>query len=240
MSINVTIWNEYRHEKTDESVKKIYPYGIHETLKKQLSSESDFIIKTATLDQPDHGLSDDVIENTDVLLWWGHMAHGQVKDEIVKKVTDRVRKGMGIILLHSAHASKIMQSLTGCSGSLSWREQSEKQILWNLKPSHPISQGIGEYIILDKEETYGEPFGIPDPDELVFISWFSGGNVFRSGWVKNIQNGKLFYFQPGHETFASYLNIQVIQVIKNAIRYIKPSGFFQNVESIWQKEPVNR
>ncbi len=240
MPIRITIWNEFKHEKNNESVKRIYPLGIHEALKEQLSSESDFVITTATLDQPDQGLPDEVINNTDVLLWWGHMAHAQVNDEIVRKIADRVRNGMGIILLHSAHASKLMQTLTGCSGSLSWREQNEKQILWNLKPTHPISQGIGDYIILDKEETYGEPFGIPDPDELIFISWFSGGNVFRSGWVKNIQNGKLFYFQPGHETFESYYNKQVLQVIKNAIRYIKPTAFTQNVESIWQKEPVNK
>ncbi|MFA5341034.1 MAG: ThuA domain-containing protein [Clostridia bacterium] len=240
MPIRITIWNEFKHEKNNESVKRIYPLGIHEALKEQLSSESDFVITTATLDQPDQGLPDEVINNTDVLLWWGHMAHAQVNDEIVRKIADRVRNGMGIILLHSAHASKLMQTLTGCSGSLSWREQNEKQILWNLKPTHPISQGIGDYIILDKEETYGEPFGIPDPDELIFISWFSGGNVFRSGWVKNIQNGKLFYFQPGHETYESYYNKQVLQVIKNAIRYIKPTAFTQNVESIWQKEPVNK
>jgi len=240
MPVRVTIWNEYRHELTDEYVKKIYPDGIHEALRNQLSSETDFIIRTATLDQPEHGLTDEVIENTDVLLWWGHMAHGQVKDEIVKKVADRVRRGMGIILLHSAHASKLMQVLTGCSGSLSWREQNEKQIMWNMKPTHPITEGIGEYILIEHEETYGEPFGIPNPDELIFISWFSGGNVFRSGWVKNIENGKLFYFQPGHETFPSYKNPQVIRVLKNAIRYIKPSGYTEHVDSIWQKEPVNR
>ncbi|HOD92410.1 MAG TPA: ThuA domain-containing protein [Clostridia bacterium] len=238
MSIHVTIWNEFIHEKKDESVRRIYPNGIHNALKDQLSSESDFVIKTATLDQPEHGLTEEVINHTDVLLWWGHMAHGQVKDEIVNKIADRVRKGMGIILLHSAHASKLMKCLTGCTGSLSWREQNEKQILWNLKPNHPITKGIGEYIVLDKEETYGEPFGIPDPDECIFLSWFSGGNVFRSGWIKNVQNGKLFYFQPGHETFPSYMNPEVIKVIINAIRYLKPLNYIENVDSIWQKEPI--
>ena len=238
MTIRVTIWNEYLHEKNNPEAIKIYPEGIHETLKKHLSSEKDFVIRTATLEQPEHGLTEEVLENTDVLIWWGHMAHGKVQDEVVQRVADRVRRGMGAILLHSSHASKLMKALTGCSGRLLWRENNEKQIMWNLKPFHPVTQGIGEYIIIDGEETYGEPFGIPNPDELLFISWFSGGNVFRSGWIKNIENGKLFYFQPGHETFPSYNNPQVIRVIKNAVRYLKLAGFTEHTKSIWLKEPV--
>ena len=240
MPINVTIWNEYRHEKQNKAVNDIYPDGIHETLKAYLSEDSDLNIRTATLDQPNHGLTDDVIESTDVLIWWGHMAHMQVSDEIVAKVSDRVRRGMSVILLHSAHASKLIVSLTGCSGSLLWREHNEKQILWNLKPNHPITQGIGEYFVIDKEETYGEPFGIPEPDELIFISWYSGGNVFRSGWIKNIQNGKLFYFQPGHESFPSYKNPQVLLIIKNAVKYLAPVKVLDHVESVWQKDPINK
>lgn len=240
MPIRVTIWNEFRHEKIESIAKEIYPKGMHEVLKAYLSKDSELDVRTATLDEPCNGLSDEVIEGTDVLIWWGHMAHGEVRDDIVDKVADRVRRGMSVILLHSAHASKLMQALTGCSGSLLWRENGEKQILWNLKPNHPITKGIGEYFVLDKEETYGEPFGIPDPDELIFLSWFSGGNVFRSGWVKNIQNGKLFYFQPGHETYPTFKNPQVLTVIKNAIKYLAPLTIIENVKSAWQKEPVNK
>ena len=97
----------------------------------------------------------------------------------------------------------------------------EKEILWVVDPTHPIAQGIGEKIILEEEEMYGEHFIIPTPDELVFISWFAGGEVFRSGCVFNRGNGKIFYFRPGHESVPTYHNGQIQQVIKNAVKYVQ-------------------
>ena len=219
--INVTIWNEFRHEKEREGVKKIYPDGIHNAIARGIAAD-DLSIRTATLDEPEHGLTEEVVENTDVMLWWGHCHHKDVADEVVKRVQRRVLEGMGLIVLHSGHYSKIFKALTGTTCSLKWREVAEKERLWNVAPSHPITQGVGEYFELPNEEMYGEPFGIPEPDELIFIGWFEGGEVFRSGAVFRRGNGKLFYFQPGHETYPVYYNENVLKVIGNAVRWANP------------------
>ena len=176
-------------------------------------------VRTATLDEPEHGLSEAVLETTDVLLWWGHQAHTEVSDHVVARVQQRVLAGMGLIVLHSAHESKIFKSLMGTGCSLKWREVGERERLWCIEPEHPIAAGIGEFIDLPNTEMYGERFDIPAPEEVVFISWFEGGEVFRSGCTFQRGNGKIFYFRPGHETYPIYANPQVQQVIQNAIRW---------------------
>lgn len=229
-NIKVTIWNEFRHEKSDEEVRKVYPNGIHEELKKQLGVDEQLVITTATLDEPENGLTDEVLNDTDVLLWWGHMSHEEVLDEVVEKVRQRVLHGMGLIVLHSGHGSKIFTKLCGTNtGKLKWREQGEKERLWVVDYSHPIVEEIGEYIELEHEEMYGEPFGIPAPDELVFISWFAGGEVFRSGVTYKRGLGKIFYFRPGHESYPTYKNEDVIKVIKNAVKWAKPLNYPKSV-----------
>lgn len=219
--INVTVWNEYRHEKTDEKVREVYPEGIHEQLKNFL--QEDFQVRTATLDEEEHGLTEEVLNDTDVLIWWGHIAHDEVSEEIVNRVHERVLQGMGLIVLHSGHMSKIFVKLMGTTCDLKWREADEKCRIWNVNPSHPIVEGIGEYIELEKEEMYGEHFDIPTPEELIFINWYQGGEVFRGGCTYRRGNGKIFYFQPGHETYPSYYHPKVQQVIKNAVRWATPT-----------------
>lgn len=219
--IRVTVWNEGRHEKTHEEVKKIYPKGMHAVIAAALTKKG-FDVKTATLDEPEHGLTDKVLDQTDVLTWWGHMAHSEVKDEIVKRVQKRVLDGMGLIVLHSGHHSKIFKTLMGTSCSLRWREAAEKERLWVIEPGHPIAQGLGEYVELPNTEMYGERFDIPTPDELVFVSWFEGGEVFRSGCCWRRGNGRIFYFRPGHETYPIYYNPQIQQIISNAINWAAP------------------
>lgn len=219
--IKVTVWNENRHEQKNPVVKKIYPKGIHGAIASFLK-EADFKVKTATLDEVEHGLTDDTLRDTDVLIWWGHLAHNEVDDKIVKRVKNRVLSGMGLIVLHSGHLSKIFKELLGTTCDLKWREADEKERIWVVDPSHPITKGIGEYIELEKEEMYGEHFDIPAPDELVFTSWFEGGEVFRSGCTFKRGSGKIFYFRPGHETYPTYYNEQVQQVIKNAVEYVQP------------------
>ncbi|WP_226671226.1 ThuA domain-containing protein [Metabacillus litoralis] len=219
--IKVTVWNENRHEKKNPVVSEIYPKGIHGAIAEFLQKE-DHEVKTATLDEQEHGLTDEVLANTDVLVWWGHLAHDEVKDEIVEKVQQRVLDGMGLIVLHSGHFSKIFKKLMGTSCDLKWREADDKERLWVVDPTHPIAEGIGEYIELEKEEMYGEHFDIPAPDELIFTSWFEGGEIFRSGCTFKRGNGKIFYFRPGHETYPTYHNEQIQKVIKNAVNYVKP------------------
>jgi len=222
--IKVTVWNEFRHELTNDKVKEIYPDGIHKVIADGLGT-TDFVVKTATLDEPEHGLNDVVLNDTDVLIWWGHMAHGDVSDDVVEKVHQRVLKGMGLIVLHSGHFSKIFKKLMGTGCDLKWREADDNERIWVVDPTHPIAEGLGEYIDIEQEEMYGEHFDIPTPDELVFVSWFKGGEVFRSGCTFKRGNGKIFYFRPGHETCPTYHHPQVQQVIKNAVKWAKPTTF---------------
>ncbi|WP_435335808.1 ThuA domain-containing protein [Haloarchaeobius sp. TZWWS8] len=222
MSPSITVWNEYRHEREDDAVADIYPEGIHGTISHALE-ERGFETRTATLDEgPDHGLTEAVLSQTDVLVWWGHTAHHEVSDEVVARVERHVLEGMGLIVLHSAHHSKPFTALMGTSCDLKWREAAEKERLWVVEPSHPIVDGIEEYIELPETEMYGEHFDVPQPDTLVFTSWFEGGEVFRSGCCYTRGQGRIFYFRPGHETYPIYHDDDVQQVLANAVEWAKP------------------
>ena len=222
LKIRVTVWNEFRHEKKEARIAEIYPEGIHGAIASYLKTFDDFEVRTSTLDEPSQGLPDDVLNNTDVLIWWGHTAHNEVEDALVNKIHDRVLCGMGLIVLHSGHLSKIFKKLMGTSCSLKWREIGEKERLWVVEPGHPIAEGIGEYIELPREEMYGERFDIPTPDSLVFLGWFQGGEVFRSGCCYHRGYGKVFYFQPGHETYPIYYDRNILKIISNAIKWVRP------------------
>ena len=222
MAINVTVWNEFRHEKEHKVVSDIYPDGIHNAIANGLKSRDGLNVRTATLDELDHGLTQEVLENTDVLIWWGHKAHKEVRDDIVDRIQARVLNGMGMVVLHSGHHSKIFKRLTGTTCNLRWREENDKERLWVVSPGHPIADGVGEYIEIEEEEMYGEYFDIPQPDVLVFVSWFTGGEVFRSGCCFYRGLGKIFYFRPGHETYPTYHNQEVLHVIGNGVLWAAP------------------
>jgi trehalose utilization protein len=225
--IRVTIWNEYIHERENAAVKKIYPEGIHQVVAATLSNHlGDSVeIRAATIDQPEHGLSERLLNETDVLTWWGHAAHERVSDAIVDRVQKRVLEGMGLLMMHSGHASKIFRRLMGTSCMLRWREAAEKERVWNINPAHPITAGLSdEYFELPHTEMYGEFFDIPQPDELVFISWFEGGEVFRSGCTFRRGKGKIFYFSPGHETFPIYHDANVQRILANGVAWLAPKG----------------
>lgn len=224
--VHVTVWNEYRQEKESSEIAKLYPEGIHGAIAKYLRTQSGLEVRTATQDEPEHGLIEEVLRTTDVLIWWSHVAEAQeeVRDSIVDKVHRRVLEGMGLIVLHSAITSKIFKRLMGTSCSIPrWRELGEKERLWVVQPGHPIVEGIGEYIEIGHEEMYGEYIDIPEPDSLVFISWFQGGEICRSGCCFYRGGGKIFYFRPGHETFPIYYHPEVLRVIYNAVRWTAPS-----------------
>ena len=227
-SIRATIWNEFRHEKSKPVVAELYPKGIHGAIADGLAAripEDGLAIRTATLDEPEHGLTQTVLDQTDVLLWWGHMSHHEVAEEVVDRVQRRVLDGMGLVVLHSGHHAKVFRRLMGTSCDLVWREADagERERLWTVDPGHPIAEGIGPYIELPATEMYGEPFDIPEPDALVFISWFEGGEVFRSGCCYRRGRGRIFYFRPGHETFPIYRDDQVLRVLANAVRWAAPA-----------------
>lgn len=219
--IRVTVWNEFAHEKSSETVKKIYPNGMHEQIKSFL--DDDFEVRTATLDDEECGLTQEVLDNTDVLIWWGHMKHGDVPDEVVERVHRAVLSGMGLIVLHSGHHSKIFIKLMGMTCNLCWREDGDRERVWVVNPAHPIARGLGRYFEIEHEEMYGEPFRIPEPDETIFLGWYEGGECFRSGVTYHRGNGKIFYFQPGHESYPTYYNKDVQTVIKNAVEWAAPT-----------------
>ncbi|MBC8130736.1 MAG: ThuA domain-containing protein [Rhizobiaceae bacterium] len=219
MPIRATVWNEFVHERENATVKAIYPEGIHRTIAAALSSDEGIDASTATLDEPEHGLSVERLAKTDVLLWWGHKAHGEVSDSVVDRVQQRVFEGMGLIVLHSGHFSKIFKRVMGAPCSLRWREAGERERLWAINRSHPIAQGVGDFIELTNSEMYGEPFLVPEPMETVFVSWYEGGEVFRSGLTYQRGAGRIFYFGPGHETYPIYHDAQIQQVLRNAVRW---------------------
>lgn len=238
-TIRVTVWNEFRHEKRSPEIAAIYPEGIHGAIAGLLGRQPGIEARTATLDEPEHGLTEEVLANTDVLTWWGHMAHGEVSDEIVERIRRRVvLDGMGLICLHSAHFSKIFTRLMGTTCNLRWREIGEKERIWVVEQGHPIAAGLPQYFEVPHTEMYGERFDIPAPDSLVFISWFQGGEVFRSGCCYNRGRGKVFYFRPGHETFPIYYQPEIQRVLINAVRWAAPNHgpapTFGNVQPLEQ------
>lgn len=224
--IHVTIWNEYVHEREQnpvgEYIRTFYPEGIHRHLQQALAA-SDLELTTGTLDQPEYGLSEAALANTDVLLWWGHCAHDNVPETLVDRIQLRVQAGMGLIVLHSGHYSKIFRRLMGTSCRLRWREVGEKERLWVVAPGHPIARDIPPTFTLPHSEMYGEPFDLPDDGKIVFMSWFEGGNVFRSGVTFQRDAGRVFYFSPGHETYPIYQDANIQRILANAIRWAAPT-----------------
>ena len=227
--MNILIYNEYHHERglreKDLPVKAIYPQGIHGRLKDALLEKwaQDLSVTTYTLENVSD-ITDEVLENTDVIIWWGHMKHEEVPDSVAKSVQQAVLSGMGAIFLHSGHHSKPFKLLMGTSCNLTWRiADDERALVWAVNPAHPIAKGVDRFIKLDNEEIYGEPFVVPEPEETVFITNYSGGEVFRSGLCYRRGNGRIFYFQPGHESYPVYHNPEIIKVIRNAIMWAKPT-----------------
>ncbi|MBS1369695.1 MAG: trehalose utilization protein ThuA [Lentisphaeria bacterium] len=221
-NIRVTIWNEFVHEReagpVGEHIRSIYPEGIHAALAAELAAPG-LELRTATLDEPEQGLPEPLLGATDVLVWWGHCAHDRVDDRLTDRIQQRVLSGMGLVVLHSGHCSKVFRRLMGTDCRLRWREIGEKERLWTAAPGHPVAAGVPETFTLPHSEMYGEPFGVPDDGKVVFMSWFEGGNVFRSGVAFERGAGRIFYFSPGHETYPIYRDANVLRVIGNALRW---------------------
>jgi trehalose utilization protein len=219
--VRVTVWGENVHEQQEEAVRERYPSGMHGAIADGLTASlgGGVSVRTATLQEPEHGLTDDVLAATDVLTWWGHKAHAEVDDAIVDRVQQAVLGGMGLLALHSAHYSKIFGRLLGTTCSLQWRNEGERELVWTVDPAHPIAEGVPQPIVIDAHEMYGEHFDIPAPDELVFISSFAGGEVFRGGCCFKRGAGRIFYFSPGDQDYPIYHHRDVQRVIANAVQW---------------------
>lgn len=219
MAIRVTVWGENVHERKNKVVADIYPKGMHTAIADALNRDAGVTASTVTLQDPEHGMTAEKLAETDVLIWWGHAAHGDVSDEVVERVCSAVWSGMGAIFLHSAHFAKPFKRLMGAPCNLTWREAGERERIWLTSRNHPIAAGLPDHFELEHEEMYGEPFGVPEPMETVFVSWFQGGEVFRSGLTYKRGAGSVFYFRPGHETYPTYHDANVHRVILNAVKW---------------------
>ncbi|MEA2286544.1 MAG: hypothetical protein QOJ21_2587 [Solirubrobacteraceae bacterium] len=222
--VRVTVWGENVHERTEDDVRARYPQGMHAAIAEGLDAllGERVQVRTATLDQPDHGLPQGVLDETDVLTWWAHAAHDDVDDAVAERVQDAVLGGMGFLALHSAHYAKPFKRLLGTSCSLRWRNEGERELVWTVDPAHPIAAGVPQPIVIDAHEMYGEHFDIPAPDELVFVSSFAGGEVFRGGCCFKRGAGRIFYFSPGDQDYPIYHHADVRRVIANAVEWAAP------------------
>ena len=219
--ISVIVWGENRHEQTEPSIAARYPDGMHGAIRQGIEEYlgADAEVTTVTLDDPEHGLTEERLAAADVLIWWGHAAHDEVADEVVERVHRHVLAGLGLIVLHSGHFSKIFQKLMGTSCSLRWRGETDRELVWTVDPTHPIAQGVPHPLIIEEQEMYGEFFDIPVPDELIFISSFSGGEVFRSGCTWKRGHGRIFFFSPGDQEYPVYFQPEIRRVISNGVEW---------------------
>jgi trehalose utilization protein len=216
--MKVLVWGENHHEKHDEATQRLYPDSMHETIAAGLRAVlgADAVVDTATLDDPEHGLTEERLADTDVLFWWGHARHDAVDDVVVERAHRAVLGGMGLVVLHSGHFSKIFIRLMGTTCSLRWRQGEDRELVWTVSPTHPIAAGVPHPIVIPAQEMYGEFFDVPAPDELVFVSSFSGGEVFRSGMTFSRGRGRIFYFSPGDQDYPVYHQPEIQRVLGNA------------------------
>jgi trehalose utilization protein len=233
----ITVWNEFWYERNVPEVARHYPDGIHALLAQRFKRDG-FPVRTATLDEPQHGLTTEVLDKTDVLVWWAHKRHDDVSDDVVARVQSQVHSGMGLVMLHSGHFSKVFRALMGTTCTLNWRVDGQRERVWVVAPDHPIAAGLPAHFELQQEEAYGEFFDIPPPDQLVLVSWFKGGEVFRSGCCFTRGHGRIFYFRPGHETFPTFHDSNVQRVIVNAARWAAPTVAERKVPESVLVEPL--
>lgn len=239
-SLRVLVWNEGVHERDDNppGIGEYYPDGIHGAIAAGLRRLlPDAEVSTATLDEPEHGLTEEVLARTDVLLWWGHIAHEQVDDAVEARVRRHVLGGMGLLVLHSGHYAKVFTRLLGTTCSLAWRNDGQQELVWTVKPTHPVAEGVPSPLVIPEQEMYGELFDIPDPDDLVFISSFAGGEVFRSGVTFTRGRGRIFYFSPGDQDYPVYHHPDVQRVLANGVRWAAaPDGVGRAVPDVTNPE----
>ncbi len=229
--IRVTVWNEFEDEIRKPDILELYPGGVHEHIASFLRKEEDMEVRTATFkDEIAFGIPDEVIDRTDVLILYSHMLQDMVSDERVQKVIDRVvNEGMGLIVLHSGLWNKLTQRLIGPGGYNGYREIRERERVWVVDQGHPIAKDLPIYFDFAHSEMYGEPATFPAPDELIFLSWYQGGEAARSGMTWRRGAGKIFYFSPGHARYDVMHSEYYQRVVINAVRWVAPT---QKIEQI--------
>jgi len=217
----VVVWSE------GTAPKNVYPKDICGAVAEGLKDLKDWEVVEAHLSDPNQGLPDDLLKRTDVLIWWGHRKHEQVSNVLVDKIVSRVKDdGMGFISLHSSHFAKPYKKLMGTP--CSWREYvSDSNTLKVVvkDANHPIAKGVGEFTIIHNER-YSEPFAVPPPKDVVFEGTYTLNNgspdTSRQGLTWEVGKGKVFYFQPGHETNLVFFDPNIRRIMRNAVEWAAP------------------
>ncbi len=222
MRVRVTVWSENHHERHEPAIAAIYPRGIHGAIAAALATDPALEVRTATQDQPEQGLGDDLLHRTDVLLWWGHKVQGEVFDTYAETVRRRVSEGMGFIALHSALNSKPFRAVVGTTGRSYGFRHGGRELVWTATAGHPIARGLPNPVVVPDSEMYCEPFDVAQVEDTVFISAFDGGEVFRSGLTFRRGRGKVCYLGPGHEEYPIYHDPVIGQILRNAVHWATP------------------
>lgn len=210
--IRVRVWSEHTARRA------YYPDDINGAVAEGLRLDDGLSVTTAELVDEGDGVPETELARTDVLVWWGHQLHRYVADDAVDRVVRHVReRGMGFVALHSSHMSKPFTRLIGDDGGLGGVEvDAGAERITVEQRDHPVADGVDK-IELAKEESYNEPFNCGKPDAVVFRSVFDNGHEFRSGLAYTVDNGRVFYFRPGHETYPAFADPMVRRVIRNAV-----------------------
>lgn len=211
--MRVVVWSEgevHGHEATG------YPEGMPAAIADAVRGIPEAQVEIASIDDADQGVPDERLRQADVLLWWSHMRHEDLLSATVDRVVSAVEHGLGLVALHSAISSPVFRRLVGTTGGFGGWRHGDREVLWTVDPSHPICRGVEFPVVMPQQEMYSEPANLPTPDELVFISSFSGGEVFRSGITYRRGVGRIFYFSPGHEEYPVFLHPGVRGILANA------------------------
>jgi trehalose utilization protein len=105
--IRVVIWDERQ-----PAQKSVYPNFLGNHLAEYLRNSergrgARLQVRSVGIDDPEQGLSSDVLDNCDVLVWWGHQRHGEISADTAKGIVRRITSGqLSLIALHSAHWSR--------------------------------------------------------------------------------------------------------------------------------------
>jgi trehalose utilization protein len=208
----ILVWSE------GTAPKEVFPNDINGAVAAGLAKLRGYTVKTASITDPEQGVSQAALDETDVLIWWGHQRHGQVSDEAVQRIVARVKDGgMGIIFLHSAHFAKPLKAVLGSSGAWSaYVNDRSTHRITVADTKHPIARGVRDFVI-PKEERYEEPFIVPEPEAVVFDGYYESTKTnARQGLCWTIGKGRVFYFRPGHEEFPIFFMPEVRRILRNA------------------------
>ncbi len=216
-SIRVRVWCE------GSAPPSVYPDGVNGALADGLNRHPGLIVNRAGLDEESAGLTDTDLDETDVLVWWGRFRHEEVPDDRVLAISERVRSGqLGFVALHASCQSKPFRALMDGPCELGgWRDDGRPETIAIAEPDHPLAIGV-EPFTLPRSIMYAEPFAVPEPESVVFVSHWGEGQTFRSGMTWTVDQGRVAYFRPGHDQFPVLFHPQVRQVITNAVLWASP------------------